>query len=270
MNTSPMLHINNLHAGYGATEVLHGIDLDVCKGEWVGILGPNGSGKTTLLKTMGGLLRPKTGHVQAIGKNIASLSHRQRARLLASVPQKADSSLAMSCLSVVLMGRFPHVGFLGGYSETDMEAALKAMQETRTLELSGRLVTETSGGEFRRVLIARALAQETDILLLDEATSNLDIRAKVEIYDLLKMNQQNGQTIVSVIHDLNLAALYCDRLVFLKKGRAVCDGTVEEVFNEHTLSDIYETQVDVAEHPRTGKPQAFFVPGDSLHTALGR
>ena len=142
------------------------------------------------------------------------------------------------------------------------------MRRTRTEAFRDRLTSMLSGGEFQRVLIARALAQQTDILLLDEAASGLDIARKLEIYDLLKKKHEEGSTVLSVIHDLNLAALYCPRLVFLKNGRVVLDGAVRDVFTEKNLAEIYEAEIKVAPHPVTGAPQAHLVPGGGAF-ALG-
>jgi iron complex transport system ATP-binding protein len=159
------------------------------------------------------------------------------------------------------MGRYPYLSGWGGYSKEDTDTALGAMALTDTLHLARRMINQVSGGEAQRVIIARALAQQTPILLLDEATSNLDVAKKIRIFDLLKQKNEEGLTLLCAMHDLNLAALYCRRLVFLKEGRILLDGSVEETFDENKLSEIYETDIRVARHPITGGPQAHFVPG---------
>ena len=142
-----------------------------------------------------------------------------------------------------------------------MGEALDAMEQTETLHLAQRMITEVSGGEGQRVIIARALAQKSEILLLDEATSSLDVAKKIQVFDLLKDKNREGTTVLCAMHDLNLAALYCRRLIFLKHGTIVLDGPTEETFRERELSEIYDADIRISAHPVTGSPQAHFVPG---------
>jgi iron complex transport system ATP-binding protein len=256
-----MIEMKALSCGYGKREVLKGIDLQLEAGELVGILGPNGSGKSTLILALSGVLSYRSGNIKVDGEEIARTTARWRARQMASVPQKSEFTFPFKCLSVVLMGRYPYLSRWGGYAEGDMNKALDAMEQTDTIQFAQRMVTEVSGGEAQRVIIARALAQETGILLLDEATSNLDVAKKIQIFDLLKRKNAQGTTLLCAMHDLNLAALYCKRLIFLKDGRIVLDGPTDETFTDKNLSKIYETDVRVSKHPVTGSPQAHFVPG---------
>jgi len=256
-----MIDLKALSCGYGKQDVLKGIDLHLDDGELAGILGPNGSGKSTLILTLSGVLPYCSGSIKVAGKEIAATTALWRARKMASVPQRSELTFPFKCLSVVLMGRYPYLPRWGGYSEEDMNKALDAMEMTDTIRFAQRMITEVSGGEAQRVIIARALAQETDILLLDEATSSLDVAKKIQIFDLLKRNNTQGTTILCAMHDLNLAALYCKRLIFLKDGRIVLDGPAHETFTDKNLSEIYETDVRVSKHPVTGGPQAHFVPG---------
>jgi iron complex transport system ATP-binding protein len=253
--------VRNVSAGYGKRTVLRDISLTIQRGEMVGLLGPNGSGKTTLLLTISGVLQPESGSVTVADQELHRLRPRRRARLLASVAQRAEPPAALTVRALVLMGRYPYLSLLGGYSARDHAAADRAMEQTGAAPLADRYATELSGGELQRVNIARALAQEADAMLLDEAGSGLDIGRKVDVYDLLRSRHQAGVTILSAIHDLNLAALYCQRLVFLKHGQVVADGPTPDVFNEQTLSRIYETRVSVFPHPVTGAPQGHLVPG---------
>lgn len=255
-----MIEIESLHCAYGETEVLRGISLRVDPGEMTAVLGPNGSGKTTLLLAMAGVVRPKSGSVRIDGEEIADKGPRWIARRIASVPQSTEISFPFTCLSVVLMGRYPYLDGWGGYSPRDLDLALTAMEQTRIAHLAHRHVKEVSGGEAQMVAIARALAQETEILLLDEATSNLDVTRKIQLFSLLEKKNRLGGTLLFVMHDLNLAALYCKRILFLKNGRILFDGATEEVFNDATLSEVYETEIRVSRHPVTGGPQAHFVP----------
>ncbi|MBW2709568.1 MAG: ABC transporter ATP-binding protein [Deltaproteobacteria bacterium] len=256
-----MIEIDALHCGYGKREVLKDLNLHLGPGEFVGILGPNGSGKSTLLFAIAGVLPHHSGSIRVRGEEITGAAARFRARQMASVPQKSEVSFPFKCLSVVLMGRYPFLSRFGGYSPRDMGKALDAMEQTETLHLAQRMMTEVSGGEAQSVIIARALAQETEVLLLDEPTSSLDVAKKIQIFDLFRRKNAEGVTILCAMHDLNLAALYCKRLVFLKQGKIVLDGFTEETFNDENLSRIYETDIRVSLHPVTGSPQAHFVPG---------
>jgi iron complex transport system ATP-binding protein len=255
-----MIEMKALSCGYGKREVLMGIDLQLEAGELAGILGPNGSGKSTLILALSGVLSYRSGSIKVAGEEIARTTARWRARQMASVPQKSELTFPFKCLSVVLMGRYPYLSRWGGYAEGDMNKALDAMELTDTIQFAQRMITEVSGGEAQRVIIARALAQEAGILLLDEATSSLDVAKKIQIFDLLKRKNAQGTTLLCAMHDLNLAALYCKRLIFLKDGRIVLDGPTHETFTDNNLSEIYETDVRVSKHPVTGSPQAHFVP----------
>ncbi len=256
-----MIEIKALSCGYGKQDVLKGIDLNLNDGELAGILGPNGSGKSTLILSLSGVLAYRSGSIKVDGEEIARTPARLRARKMASVPQKSELTFPFKCLSIVLMGRYPYLPRWGGYSKEDMDKALDAMEQTETIQFAQRMITEVSGGEAQRVIIARALAQETGILLLDEATSSLDVAKKIQIFDLLKKKNTRGMTLLCAMHDLNLAALYCERLIFLKEGRIVLDGSTQETFTDKNLSEIYETDVRISRHPVTGSPQAHFVPG---------
>ncbi|NLW80880.1 MAG: ABC transporter ATP-binding protein [Desulfovibrionales bacterium] len=255
-----MVHVEGLCAGYDGQQVLHDLTLNVSRGEFMAILGPNGSGKTTLLRALSGVLSSVKGSIHIADQDTCRLSARGRARLCATVAQKNPDLSALQVLSLVLMGRYPHIAFLGGYSDADHDCARRAMQETSSLHLRSRHAGTLSGGELQRVIMAKALAQDTELLLLDEAASNLDVARTVDLYELLRARNLNGLTILTVAHDLNLAALYCRRLVFLKGGRIVADGPTQEIFTSHLLSDIYETPIAVVPHPITGAPQAHLLP----------
>ncbi len=256
-----MIEIKALSCGYGKQDVLKEIDLNLNDGELAGILGPNGSGKSTLILSLSGVLSYRSGSIKVDGEEIARTPARLRARKMASVPQKSELTFPFKCLSIVLMGRYPYLPRWGGYSKEDIDKALDAMEQTETIQFAQRMITEVSGGEAQRVIIARALAQETGILLLDEATSSLDVAKKIQIFDLLKKKNTRGMTLLCAMHDLNPAALYCERLIFLKEGRIVLDGSTQETFTDKNLSEIYETDVRISRHPVTGSPQAHFVPG---------
>ncbi len=256
-----MIEAASLACGYGKKDVLKDIHFRIAPGEFVGILGPNGTGKSTFLLTLGGVLPYRQGSIRIRGKEITRTGQKWRAKTIASVQQGSENTFPFKCLSVVLMGRYPYLSRWGGYSLADRETALQAMEDTGTIHLAERMITEVSGGEAQRVIIARALAQQTDLLFLDEATSNLDVAGKIRVFDLLRRKNSSGTTILCAMHDLNLAALYCRRLIFLKAQGIVLDGPTEETFKDETLSGIYETDVRVCRHPVTNDPQALFVPG---------
>lgn len=263
-----MIRLENVSVGHGGRAVLEDVSFRVARGEAVGLLGPNGSGKTTLLLTLAGALPLLSGSVALAGKPLHALRPRERARLAASVPQQAAPP-ELRVLSVALMGRYAHTSFLGGYSQEDRTKARAALEETGCGHLAQRRADRLSGGEWRRVLLARALAQEADLLLLDEAASGLDPARQAETANLLLARNAAGLTMLSAIHDLNLAALTCRRLLFLKNGRLALDGAVDDVFTEQHLSEIYETRILVSRHPLLGAPQAHLAPGAPAAPAGG-
>ncbi|UCG14437.1 MAG: ABC transporter ATP-binding protein [Deltaproteobacteria bacterium] len=256
-----MIRAEGLIARYGDRVVLDGLDFRIAKGELVGLLGPNGSGKTTLLNCLSKVVPLHGGRVAVSGRDLSEYSSAELARVEASVPQQLDISFPFTCIEVVLMGRYPHQQGFGTDSEEDLDTAMESMRLTDSLDLAKRPITEISGGEAQRVIIARALAQRAQVMLLDEATANLDVAHKTEMFDLFLEKNRQGTTFVCAMHDLNLAALYCQRLVFLKHGRIAVDGSTVDTFTEETLSSIYETEVRIIQHPDTGAPQAMFVPG---------
>lgn len=264
-----MIRLSGLRAGYGGVEVLHAIDLAIAPGEMVGLLGPNGAGKTTLLLAATGILAPTAGTVRLAGRDVATLPARQRARLVAAVPQRAESVGDFTVAALVAMGRYPHARFLGGPTAADEAACREAMDAVGVAHLATRRLHELSGGEFQRVLAARALAQQARALVLDEASAGLDIARKMELYGLLAARNAAGTTVVAALHDVNLAALFCKRLVFLKSGRIAADGPTADVFTSQTLSRIYDADILVIPHPRNGLPQALAVPGPPGGPAAG-
>lgn len=258
-----------LSAGYGEREALSGVDLSLERGELVGLLGPNGGGKSTLLLCLSGVLTPRSGRVEAGGEDLAGLSHRERARRIACVPQRAEPAFGFTVAEMVRLGRYPHLSAWGGYGPHDFEAADRAMAGAGVAGLAQRRAGELSGGEFQRVLLARALAQEAGVLLLDEAMASMDVAWRMAAFDLLRARCRAGLAVLTAVHDLNLAALYCPRLVFLKNGRVLADGPTAEVFTPELLSEVYDTDILVAPHPATGAPQAHPVPGSGPGRAAG-
>lgn len=255
-----MIRVESLTARYGDTIVLQDLNFHIVQGELIGLLGPNGSGKTTLLHCLSRVVPLHAGKIVISGRDLAAYSARELARVEASVPQRLEISFPFKCIEVVLMGRYPYQRDFGTNSEDDLSKAMEAMGLTDTVDLAQRRINEVSGGEAQRVIIARALAQEAAIMLLDEATANLDVAHKIQMFDLFSRMNQRGGTFICALHDLNLAALYCQRLIFLKEGHICIDGPTLETFTAENLSNIYQTEVKVIEHPDTGAPQAMFVP----------
>lgn len=239
-----MMSASGIEFAYGDRTVLDSVDLEAPHGQVLGLVGPNGSGKTTLLRTLYGSLKAKRGAVLIDHDELTSLSAREIARRVAVVVQEASGDLPLLVSDMVLLGRTPHrSGFARRGSEDDFVAAA-ALAQVGALHLAEKPFDGLSGGERQRVLIARALAQESSHLLLDEPTNHLDVRYQHEVLDLARsLAIQGGRTVVVVLHDLNLAATYCDRLLLLQAGRVVGAGTPDEVLTPELLQSVYEVAV---------------------------
>ena len=233
--------------------VLDNINLTIRPGKWCGILGPNGSGKTTLLDLLCGLLEPDSGLLAYRGQPLRQWSRRQLAQRVALVPQDFALRFDFSVREAVEMGRHPHLGRLASMTARDYALVDAVMEEMGVAGLADRPVTQLSGGEKQRVAVARALVQEPEALLLDEATSNLDIRHSLSILSLLRCRaDEQGLTVVAALHDLNLAGLFCDELIFLKNGRAVCCGKTATVLRPEIIQEVYGVQAQVRQDAFTG------------------
>lgn len=253
--------MEDLSVGYPGRSVLNRISFRMEAGEFVGLLGPNGSGKTTLLLALSGVVPIESGKIEILRQPLASLKHRERACRMAVVAQETEVRFPFSCEEVVRMGRYPHQKRWQMESPVDSAVVQRALQLTDTETLADRLITAISGGEKQRVLMAKALAQETPVLLLDEATSAMDIHRKLQIFRVLKgLNQEQGLTILTVLHDINLAALFCGRLMLLKDGQIAADGPTRAVMTSEVLKKVYETDVLVQEIAQTGTRQVVFLP----------
>jgi len=255
-----MLELKNLACGYDSKFVLRDIDFKVEDRELVGIVGPNGSGKTTLLRAIACILKPMKGTALLDGRNIWQMRFKELARQIALVPQ-SFGGVDMSIEDFVLLGRIPHLKrFQFLESKKDFDIAEKCMALTDTLKLKDHLMTEISGGERQLALIARALTQEPRLLLLDEPTAHLDIAHQVGILDLIKrLNKELGLTVIMVLHDLNLASEYCQRLVLINEGRIHKIGAPFEVLNYKIIEEVYKTIVVVEKNPISSKPYILIV-----------
>ena len=247
------LTIDGVNCSYGSVDVLKDIGFAVESGQFLGILGPNGSGKTTLLKSISRVLKPKKGTILIDEKNIYDMKTVDVAKQLAVVPQSTPVTFDFTALEVVLMGRNPHMPRFKMESKKDLEIAKHSMEITRTWKFADRPVTELSGGETQRVIIARALAQEPNILLLDEPTTHLDIGNQLEIMDLIKhLCETRKLLIVAVFHDFNLAARYCDSIILLKDGKIVAVGKSDETLTSENVKKVFGVDTIVKKHPVTG------------------
>ncbi len=256
------VHINNLGLSYGDKEILHDISLTVEAGEFFIIIGPNGSGKTSLLKTIVGINHQYTGNIAIMGKRLREYPRRNLARKIAVVPQQAPEDFPFVVRETVLMGRSPHLGLLEMERKEDHDIAQQAMEFTDIAHLADRYLDQISGGERQRVIIARAICQQTPIILLDEPTASLDPAHQIKIMDLMaKLQTEKQTTIIMVSHDLNLASFYGDRLLLLKEGKQVVTGSPHEVLTHKQLEQSYGCKMLVDQNPVGECPRVVPVPG---------
>ena len=267
----PVLSLQDITCGYGASTVLHGVSLQVARGEVVGLVGPNGSGKTTLVRVASRALRPAGGTVRVGGLDTYALPAREAARLVAVVPQDLAPAFSFSVLEMVLMGRTPYLSSFGRGGDEDWARTRAAMVATGVQHLADRSVDELSGGERRRVVLAQALAQDAPLLLLDEPTTHLDVRHVLDVLAIVRrLAEREGAAVLAIHHDLNVAAATCDRLVALHRGEVVATGSPEEVVTADLLRGIYGVEADVTTDVSTGRPSVrLAVPSEPV-APLGR
>ncbi len=237
------LAVRGISASLGGRPVLRDVDLSVSPGHMVGVIGPNGAGKTTLLRCIAGLLRPSLGSVSFDGVDLLSIGERERARWVSYLPQETLLTFPFTALEVVLMGRHPHLGWLDEESGRDFEIATEALRQVDAVSLSDRPVTQLSGGERRRVFFARALAQQPRLLLLDEPTSDQDLHHALLLLE--RACRDTDTTVVAVLHDLNLAGRFFDRLLLLEEGNVVAEGEPSEILTPEILNPVYKVKVSV-------------------------
>jgi len=241
--------------GYGGVRVLNGVSLELEPGSLTAVIGANGAGKTTLLNLACGTIRPEIGRVSLDGENLTSLSARQRARRIAVVPQNLNVPFAFTVRELVALGRTPHLRPLRGERRDDCLAITKALDLTDTARFAHRAVGDLSGGERQRVILALALAQEPDLLLLDEPTASLDVSHQISVFELVReLNRANRLTVLAALHDLNLAALYFDRIVALDRGHVLADGSPRAVLTAETIGAVYGSPVTIVDHPTEPVP----------------
>lgn len=251
--TETIIELKYLSIGYGNKSVLQDVNAKINKGEIVGIIGCNGAGKSTLLKTIRGLLPKQSGEILYFGRKLESFSEKELAREVAYLQQNVEVGFGYTGKDIVLAGRYPYMKWWKGESISDEELALKCMEYTGTKELAERPVNEVSGGQKQRILLAKVLAQQTPILFLDEPTTGLDMVYQEEIFRFSQALAEMGKTILMVVHELNLAAKYCSRIILLGEGTVIADGRPDNVFTEKILSKAYNAPVRVIRSHNTNE-----------------
>jgi len=257
-----MIELNDVSLGYDHRAILSNVHLKTKPGQMLGLVGPNGSGKSTLIKGMTRVINLFSGHILVEGRDIKNIKRDELARLVATVSQGPVLPEAFTAFEMVLMGRTPHLGLLRYEGGKDMAIAWQAMEATHTQSLAGRRVSELSGGERQRLIIARVLTQQPRVILLDEPTAHLDIKHQVEILNLVKsLCLEQSLTIIAALHDLNLAAQYCDRIVMLNGGELYAEGTPHDVLTAQNIKAVYGAEVCVYPHPINKLPTTLITAG---------
>lgn len=248
----PAVDARSLSFSVDAVKLLDRVDVSAESGQFVGLIGPNGAGKSTLLRAISNVLSYQEGSVSLHGADLTTLPAREVAELLALVPQIAPYTQGFTAFELVLMGRYPHLGRFQVEGQTDDRIARNAMRLTETDQFETRTIETLSGGERQRVFLARAVAQQPQVLLLDEPTSNLDILHQLKILTLVRQLVDDGLTAIAAIHDLNLAARFCDRLVLISEGRVVADGPAEDVLTPELIESAFGVESAIYREPVTG------------------
>lgn len=265
-----MLNIRNLFFQFETKQILQDISFAVNKGEMVGILGPNGSGKTTLMKIISGILTPQEGQVEIKGRPIAQYKTKELAKVVAVLSQHVNESFSYTVREIVSLGRYAHQsGLFQSWSAKDEEMLNEVMRQTGVVAFQDKSIHELSGGEKQRVYLAQALAQEPEILLLDEPTNHLDLSYQKELLDNLReWSRERNLTIICIFHDLNLAGLYCDRLLLLHDGKVEVDASPSNVLQEERVKRIYQTDVISTFHPSRPAPQIALIPRNTMRNTM--
>ncbi|SCW53449.1 iron complex transport system ATP-binding protein [Paenibacillus tianmuensis] len=241
--------------------IIQGVDLQVHPGEFVGIIGPNGSGKSTLLKNIYRVLKPQAGWISLDGQQLSELTHKETAQRMAVVSQETSSAFDFTVRDIVLMGRHPHKRMFAADTREDDAMVSVALERVGMESYARRSFSSLSGGEKQRVLIARALAQQSQFLIMDEPTNHLDIRHQLQMMDLVKTL---GMTALSALHDLNMASYFCDRLIVMNAGKVYASGTPEEVMSAELLRQVFGVNAQLAVHPVTRKLSITYFPESLL------
>ncbi|GAB2559960.1 heme ABC transporter ATP-binding protein [Gracilibacillus alcaliphilus] len=251
------LKAEHIHFSYQTQNILHDINLHAHEGEFVGIIGPNGSGKSTLLKNIYRSLQPNSGVFYLDGVHYQDIKVKELAQKLSVIGQENTLPFDFSVKEIVAMGRSPHKKLFESDTQQDTDIIIESLRKVEMDDKRNRNYLQLSGGEKQRVLLARVLAQQTDFLILDEPTNHLDIYHQMKLFDLIKGLRI---TVLSAIHDLNMAALYCDRLYVMNDGAIYTSGKPEDILTEQLLQEVFHLRADVATHPVTNKQIITFIP----------
>ncbi len=254
-----MIRTENLVVSYGKKQVLKGVSLEIKEGELVALVGPNGCGKSTLLKAIARILKADSGEIFLMGTSLRKIPTNKIARKMTILPQIRQTPSDFDVETLVRYGRFPYGGHFGKLGESDKKIITWALTKTGMNDYAKTKLTSLSGGERQRAWIAMALAQKTDIIILDEPTSFLDLAYQIEVLELLKkLNQEDNITILLVLHDLNQAIRYADRVYIMKEGQMIFDGSPDEVINKENLRDVFRVDSDFYMDKR--EQANFFIP----------
>jgi iron complex transport system ATP-binding protein len=257
-----MIDASGITLSYGPSVILQNIDIQVRAGEVIGIIGPNGSGKSTLLRVLTGVAAPNSGKISINGRTLSSYSRKELACMMAVLQQDALPQVSFTVREVVEMGRYPFQNWLGLESEDPTELIDGIMERLEIAVFAERTLEQLSGGERQRVALGKAMAQQPKLLLLDEPTTYLDIGYQIQMMDYVRSwQEESGLTVLAVLHDLNLAAQYCDKIVVMKEGRIVRVGSPDDVVSGELIADVYRTEPVVLPHPINHQPQILLTPG---------
>ena len=249
-----VVKIQDLEVAYGEKKIINGLNFSVNQGEFVGIIGPNGTGKSTLVKAITNIIQKSSGKIEIMGYDNTKISKKELAKHVAVVPQEFNIEYDFTNWDIVMMGRNPHTKRRNKKNFEDFEIVQEAMKLTNTWQFKDALFNELSGGERQRVIVARAIAQQTQIILLDEPTSHLDIHHQLEIMELIhKLKEDRGVTIVAILHDVNLATRFSDRLILMNNGKVLVEGNPDKVIQEEYLSQLYKMEMIIRENRIIGK-----------------
>jgi len=256
-----MIKLVDINVSYQNKKVINDLSLSFNRGEFCALLGPNGAGKSTLLRLIIDPLLEKTGNLVISGKKFEEWNRQELAKHLAIIPQDFHLQFDYKVEDLVLMGRFPYLGNWQNYSEADKNIVDAILRDLDLTDIRKKLYSKISGGERRRVSIARAMAQQTEVLLMDEAFANLDVNHQLEIMQLLwEINKEHNKLIILVSHNINLASEYCDRIIMLKKGKVIADGAPEKIVTPENIESLYNAKMKIVANPVTGKPNLIY-PG---------
>lgn len=251
------LNVNNLGFSISNQRILSDVSFEIKQGEFVGLVGPNGCGKSTLLKNIYKVHQPDTGAVYIDGTNVLKLTNRDAAKRMSVMVQEHSIEFDISVIEMVLLGRYAHKNFLSNSSQKDYEIARNSLIAAGMNGFEDRSFLSLSGGEKQRVLIARALTQQAEFIILDEPTNHLDVGYQYQIMNILK---QQNTTVFSSIHDLNIAAYYCDKIIVMKEGTIIDYGTPVKVLTKELIEELFDVSAELSMNQNTGKLNIFFYP----------